>query len=134
MGAVERFRLGVDENGLGPRLGPLVVTAVLARVTDEGHVVASRRPRGALAQRLGDSKAMIAHGDVALGPAGHAGAAWVEQGTSVRASVRDPEAPSWPAPDTLVAALLTLVDDARGVPVHRPAATMSACWTHGSIH
>jgi len=67
MGAVERFRLGVDENGLGPRLGPLVVTAVLARVTDEGHVVASRRPRGALAQRLGDSKAMIAHGDVALG-------------------------------------------------------------------
>ena len=44
-----------------------------------------------------------AHGDVALGPAGHAGAVWVEQGTSVRASVRDPDAASWPAPDTLVA-------------------------------
>jgi ribonuclease HII len=69
IGAVERFRLGVDENGLGPRLGPLVVTAVLARVTEEGHAVASRRARGALAKRLGDSKAMIAHGDVALGEA-----------------------------------------------------------------
>jgi ribonuclease HII len=69
MGAVERFRLGVDENGLGPRLGPLVVTAVLARVTEDGHAVASRRPKGALAKRLGDSKAMISHGDVALGEA-----------------------------------------------------------------
>ena len=69
MSAVERFRLGVDENGLGPRLGPLVVTAVVARVTEEGHLVASRRPKGALAKRLGDSKAMIAHGDVALGDA-----------------------------------------------------------------
>ncbi len=44
-----------------------------------------------------------AHGDVALGPAGHAGAAWVEGAGSVRASVRDPEAGAWPAPDTLVA-------------------------------
>jgi ribonuclease HII len=69
MGAVERFRLGVDENGLGPRLGPLIVTAVVARVTQEGHAIASRRPKGALAKRLGDSKAMIAHGDVALGEA-----------------------------------------------------------------
>ncbi|HMI86782.1 MAG TPA: hypothetical protein VK550_21965 [Polyangiaceae bacterium] len=69
MGAVQRFRLGVDENGLGPRLGPLVVTAVLARVTGDGHAVASRRAKGSLAKRLGDSKAMIAHGDVALGEA-----------------------------------------------------------------
>jgi ribonuclease HII len=69
MRAVERFRIGVDENGLGPRLGPLVVTAVVARVTEAGHAVATRRPKGALAKRLGDSKAMIAHGDVALGEA-----------------------------------------------------------------
>jgi ribonuclease HII len=69
MSAVERFRVGIDENGLGPRLGPLVVTAVVARVSEEGHKVASRRPKGALAKRLGDSKAMIAHGDVALGEA-----------------------------------------------------------------
>src|SRR5690348_1788279 len=65
----DRFRMGVDENGLGPRLGPLVVTAVLTRVTEEGHAVAGRKPRGALAKRLGDSKALVSHGDVALGEA-----------------------------------------------------------------
>ena len=31
-----RYRIGVDENGLGPRLGPMVVTAVLSRVTGPG--------------------------------------------------------------------------------------------------
>ncbi len=65
----DRFRMGVDENGLGPRLGPLVVTAVVARVTEDGHTVAVRKPRGSLATRLGDSKAMVSHGDVALGEA-----------------------------------------------------------------
>lgn len=63
------FRIGIDENGLGPRLGPLVVTAVLARVTEEGRAIAGQKPRGALADRLGDSKAMVAHGNIALGEA-----------------------------------------------------------------
>ena len=54
-----RYRIGVDENGLGPRLGPLVVTAVLARVTDEGARSPRASSRGALAERLGDSKAMV---------------------------------------------------------------------------
>jgi ribonuclease HII len=65
----DRFRMGIDENGLGPRLGPLVVTAIVARVTEEGDAVAAKKPRGSLAARLGDSKAMVAHGDVALGEA-----------------------------------------------------------------
>src|SRR5689334_13257081 len=64
-----RYRIGVDENGLGPRLGPMVVTAVLSRVTEAGWQVAGRAPRGALAQRLGDSKQLVAHGDVSLGEA-----------------------------------------------------------------
>ncbi|WP_437325755.1 hypothetical protein [Sorangium sp. So ce381] len=64
-----RYRIGVDENGLGPRLGPMVVTAVLTRVTEAGWQVAGRAPRGALAQRLGDSKQLVAHGDVSLGEA-----------------------------------------------------------------
>jgi ribonuclease HII len=65
-----RYRVGVDENGLGPRLGPMVVTAVLARGTDDaGWRLASRAPRGALAERLGDSKQLVSHGDVALGEA-----------------------------------------------------------------
>ncbi len=63
------YRIGVDENGLGPRLGPMIVTAVMARVTEAGAKIASRKPRGALAQRLGDSKEMVSHGDVALGEA-----------------------------------------------------------------
>jgi hypothetical protein len=65
----ERFRVGVDENGLGPRLGPMIVTAVLAEVTPEGHQAVSRKPRGKLGERLGDSKALVAHGDIALGEA-----------------------------------------------------------------
>jgi hypothetical protein len=69
MAARPRFRIGADENGLGPRLGPMVITAVMAQVTPEGERMVGRRPRGALAKRLGDSKAMIAHGDVALGEA-----------------------------------------------------------------
>jgi len=65
----ERFRIGADENGLGPRLGPMIVTAVLAEVTPEGHAVASRKARGKLGERLGDSKALVSHGDIALGEA-----------------------------------------------------------------
>ena len=65
----ERFRIGADENGLGPRLGPMIVTAVLAEVTAEGHATASRKARGKLGERLGDSKALVSHGDVALGEA-----------------------------------------------------------------
>ncbi|HHH11139.1 MAG TPA: hypothetical protein ENK23_03595 [Sorangium sp.] len=61
--------IGVDENGLGPRLGPMLVTAVLARASDEGRLVAARKPRGGLRQRLGDSKALMAHGDIGLGEA-----------------------------------------------------------------
>ena len=38
--------MGIDENGLGPRLGPLVVTAVWAKVSPEGGVIAGRKPRG----------------------------------------------------------------------------------------
>ena len=51
---------GIDENGLGPVLGPLVVTGV---ALDGGM-----RPR-TLGRLVGDSKALVAHGDVALGEA-----------------------------------------------------------------
>src|SRR4051812_13105688 len=63
------FRIGADENGLGARLGPLVVTAVLARVTEQGQRVLSRRPPKRLQADLGDSKLLVSHGDVALGEA-----------------------------------------------------------------
>lgn len=64
-----RYLIGADENGLGPRLGPMSVTAVLARVTPNGDKVMRRKPRGGLAKRLGDSKGLVAHGNVALAEA-----------------------------------------------------------------
>ena len=65
----DAIRLGIDENGLGPRLGPLVVTAVVARTWGEGHGRAEARAKGAMRKRLGDSKKLVMHGNVALGEA-----------------------------------------------------------------
>ncbi|HEU4583716.1 MAG TPA: hypothetical protein VFS67_35910 [Polyangiaceae bacterium] len=62
-------RVGVDENGLGARIGPLVVTAVLAHVSDEGRRWVERRPRGKLAKDLDDSKRLVSHSNFALGEA-----------------------------------------------------------------
>ncbi len=64
-----RHRIGADENGLGPRLGPMLTTAVLAEVDDRGHATVERKVRGKLRERLGDSKALVSHGDVALAEA-----------------------------------------------------------------
>jgi ribonuclease HII len=61
--------VGIDENGLGPRLGPLVVTAVAARTEGLGRELVRRRPRGSIAKRLGDSKALVSFGDISLGEA-----------------------------------------------------------------
>jgi ribonuclease HII len=63
------FVLGIDENGMGPRLGPLIVTAVLVETDEPGRALATSRPRGAIAKRIGDSKALVAFDDSALGEA-----------------------------------------------------------------
>jgi ribonuclease HII len=62
-------RVGVDENGLGARLGPLVVTAVLAEVDAGGQGWLARPPRGKIREDLGDSKRLVSHADVTLGEA-----------------------------------------------------------------
>jgi ribonuclease HII len=62
-------RVGVDENGLGARLGPLVVTAVLAEVSAVGQAALARPPRGKLRDDLGDSKRLVSHRDATLGEA-----------------------------------------------------------------
>jgi ribonuclease HII len=63
------FRVGADENGLGARLGPLVVTAVLARVNERGRRTLSRKLPRAIRADLDDSKRLMSHTDVALGEA-----------------------------------------------------------------
>lgn len=66
---VYRTRIGVDENGLGSRLGPLIVTSVSATVTD---VVSRRLDAGDVLQDgtlLNDSKLLVSHHDTRLGEA-----------------------------------------------------------------
>lgn len=61
--------VGIDENGMGPRLGPLIVTSIVARVDERGAAIASAPARGALAKRIGDSKKLVAFEDSTLGEA-----------------------------------------------------------------
>jgi ribonuclease HII len=63
---VSSYRIGIDENGLGARLGPLVVTGVLARVTGETPTL--KVPRR-MKVHLDDSKRLVAHGRTSLGEA-----------------------------------------------------------------
>src|SRR4051812_4264388 len=63
------FYVGIDENGMGPRLGPLIVTSILAEVDEAGAKIVASRPRGAIAKRIGDSKKLVAFEDSALGEA-----------------------------------------------------------------
>jgi ribonuclease HII len=69
LGAEASYRVGVDENGLGARIGPLIVTAVLAHVSPEGERWVSRRPRGKLSKDLDDSKRLVSHANYSLGEA-----------------------------------------------------------------
>jgi len=63
------YRIGADENGLGPQLGPMIVTAVMARVARGKERIVTQKPRGHLAKRLGDSKGLVSHGNIGLGEA-----------------------------------------------------------------
>lgn len=61
--------VGVDENGLGPRLGPLVVTAVtVATEHEKAEKFALGRP-GKTFARINDSKKLVSYKEHALGEA-----------------------------------------------------------------
>jgi len=61
--------VGIDENGLGALLGPMVVTAVSAEVDERGKRFLQRRLPKSLRQDLDDSKRLVSHGNTALGEA-----------------------------------------------------------------
>jgi len=63
------FHIGADENGLGSRLGPMIVTAVLAEVDERGERTLSRKLPKRIREELDDSKRLMSHTDVALGEA-----------------------------------------------------------------
>jgi ribonuclease HII len=109
-----QLRMGIDENGLGPRLGPLIVTAVSARTTGAGHERSERRPRGAMRARLDDSKKLVGHGDTALGEA------WA------RAIARRTGILGAESPEALVRALSLDSPDVLRAPC--PEAHAEQCW------
>ncbi|MBI5532633.1 MAG: hypothetical protein HY898_07960 [Deltaproteobacteria bacterium] len=86
------WHAGIDENGLGPQLGPMLVTAVMARVSESARQGLRQDGTRFLHERLDDSKALVSHGKVALA---EAWARAVAERCKIRAS----------SPDALVEAL-----------------------------
>jgi ribonuclease HII len=66
---VDRIHLGIDENGLGARLGPLIVTAVAARSVGASSIDIANRQKQDQTHLLDDSKRLVSHKDVRLGEA-----------------------------------------------------------------
>jgi ribonuclease HII len=64
------FHIGADENGLGSRIGPMIVTAVLAEVdSQQGERFLSRKLPQRIREDLDDSKRLMTHTDVTIGEA-----------------------------------------------------------------
>ena len=63
------YRVGADENGLGARLGPMLVTAVMARTDGPAREAFSPALPAGVARDLRDSKELLSHADVRLGEA-----------------------------------------------------------------
>jgi ribonuclease HII len=63
------FHIGADENGLGSRLGPMIVTAVLAETDERGERFLSRKLPKRLREDLDDSKRLMSHTNVGIGEA-----------------------------------------------------------------
>jgi len=109
------YVVAIDENGLGPRLGPLIVTAVTAKCEGEGAKVAFGRPGRAFSERLGDSKGLVAYGHSELG---EAWARAIAERTGRGGEARDP--------DALFAALS--LDTSESLRTHCPPEHERQCW------
>jgi hypothetical protein len=105
------FHVGVDENGLGARLGPLVVTAVMAEATAPGRQLLSRPLRGKLRLDLDDSKRLVSHSNVELGEA------WARELTG----------DAWSTPEALFQALS--LEESSSLEQHCPKHLQQQCWS-----
>jgi ribonuclease HII len=63
------FHIGADENGLGSRLGPMIVTAVLAEADEAGERFLARKLPKRMREDLDDSKRLMSHTNVGIGEA-----------------------------------------------------------------
>ncbi len=106
------FYVGIDENGLGPQLGPLIVTSVLARVSEEAASRMESEPHVFLHQRLADSKKLVDHRHVVLAEA------W--------ARVLGPRGPKVRDPSELLEGLT--LETMRELQSQCPEAALSQCW------
>ncbi|HVJ93073.1 MAG TPA: hypothetical protein VM580_24905 [Labilithrix sp.] len=115
--------VGIDENGMGPRLGPLIVTSVLGRACPErnGARLATSKPRGTLAKRIGDSKKLVAFEDSALGEA------WARAIVTRAASASGREHPLRPRTPSELLSALTL-DSELELRAPCPAHHVDLCW------
>lgn len=107
------FHIGADENGLGSRLGPMIVTAVLAETDESGERFLSRKLPKRLREDLDDSKRLMSHTDVGIGEA------WARALTGDRAT----------SPAELFE-LLSLEGSAK-LREPCPKAAHAQCWTSG---
>ena len=112
------YRIGADENGLGARLGPLTVTAVLAEVSGRGTRLLSRRLPQTIRADLDDSKALVSCHDVSLGEAWARGL-----------FEREHPGVELGSPDALFAALRRV--DEKSLSEHCPSSTRAQCWSLG---
>lgn len=85
------LHIGIDENGLGARLGPLLVTGVLAEVDERGERLLRRKLPPRLRADLDDSKRLMSCHDVTLGEA------WARS----LARCQHPDAPKATTPEEL---------------------------------
>ncbi|MBX3206958.1 MAG: hypothetical protein KF764_18070 [Labilithrix sp.] len=114
---------------MGPRLGPLIVTSVLARVDGaRGAKLATSKPSGAFAARIGDSKKLFAGGDSTLGEA------WARAiaARTARAAAELAPGPHPPRPSTPAELLSTVaLDPEATLRAPCPSHHADLCWGSG---
>ena len=119
--------VGIDENGLGPRLGPLIVTAAIARTSPDGARRAQRPVRGRMAERLGDSKQLASFVDSSIGEAWARAIAHRVHTARISEAILAPvDLPS--TPDELIAAMS--LDPREVLRSPCPPAHADQCWAH----